>query len=111
MLEVATGVVAGHPLLVLRGEIDMANADDLASQLQRVAGHVVVDLDEVGYIDSFGVRALLSAVGNGEDSGRRCVLVCREGTAAELTLRIAGVAPDLVADSRQAAAARFPPVD
>jgi anti-anti-sigma factor len=48
---------------VLRGEIDVANADRLLTTLRRVAseqtGEVVVDCTELTFIDAGGIRALV----------------------------------------------------
>ena len=51
-----------HTVAVLRGELDMSNADDvdrrLRSHLPVDGGTVVVHLDEVTYLDSSGLRLL-----------------------------------------------------
>ena len=52
----------GHTVAVLRGELDMSNAGDvdqrLRAHLPAERGTLVVDLDEVSYLDSSGLRLL-----------------------------------------------------
>ena len=51
-----------HTLAVLRGELDMSNADEvdrrLRAHLPMDGGRLVVDLDQVTYLDSSGLRLL-----------------------------------------------------
>ncbi len=52
---------AGRVTIHLRGEIDLSNADDLQTRIERLVGNcpvVVVDLTEIHYIDSQGLRLL-----------------------------------------------------
>jgi anti-anti-sigma factor len=55
----------GYDVAVVRGEIDMLVASDLADDLrlaaQRCGGRLVLDLEGVGYMDCAGVNALLVA--------------------------------------------------
>ena len=51
----------GH-LIVVSGEVDMATAPSLAEALdQFVSGTVTVDLSDVTFIDSTGLKALVAA--------------------------------------------------
>ncbi|KUH40379.1 MULTISPECIES: STAS domain-containing protein [Streptomyces] len=50
----------GTALLTAVGEIDMSNADALAAALDTAHGPVVLDLTEVGYLDSAGLNVLFS---------------------------------------------------
>ncbi len=54
------GIAVAH----VRGEIDLSNADSTFSTLKRLtdgtAGGVVVDLSELDYLDSAGVRLLFT---------------------------------------------------
>jgi anti-anti-sigma factor len=66
----------------LRGEIDMSNAHELEAAVRRAAergGPVVVDLDEVTFIDSTGIRALLQ----GANGTSGCVIL--HGDRANVT--------------------------
>jgi anti-anti-sigma factor len=106
-VDVTCGNVAGHPVLIVRGEIDMANVEELAVALRRPEVDLFVDLDEVDYIDSFGVRALAEAIVTRRAAGQRCAVVCSAGSAADLILRVAGIDDDLIAESRESAVARL----
>ncbi|MBP2479329.1 anti-anti-sigma factor [Crossiella equi] len=50
----------GSAVLVVRGEIDMSNADQLATALDALAGAALVDLTAVGYLDSAGLNVLFA---------------------------------------------------
>lgn len=63
--------------LVLRGEIDAHTAIDLASHLDPLPGSdgdVCLDVSEVEFIDSSGLRVLVDAHRRAGDHGRRLVL-------------------------------------
>ncbi|MBB0243180.1 STAS domain-containing protein [Streptomyces alkaliphilus] len=50
----------GRAQLAVTGEIDMSNIDTFARALDDVVGHLVVDLTEVGYLDSAGLSVLFA---------------------------------------------------
>ncbi|MFD6358465.1 STAS domain-containing protein [Streptomyces roseolus] len=50
----------GTPVLRAVGEIDMSNSDVLAAALDDTPGRVVVDLTEVGYLDSAALSVLFA---------------------------------------------------
>lgn len=84
-----------HPTaLVLEavGEIDLATAPELQQRLIAAvtAGDTVLDLVAVGFIDSTGLRVLISAHEAAEAAGRRFGLLVAEGPVTKL-LRITGV--------------------
>jgi anti-sigma B factor antagonist len=60
----------GNPTLVVSGEIDLAVATRFAQALEsiveRTTGTAVVDLSQVDFIDSSGIRELLHAKRNAE---------------------------------------------
>jgi anti-sigma B factor antagonist len=63
--------------LRLRGEIDAHSATTLASHLDPLPGSttdVVIDLSEVAFIDSSGLRVLVEAHQRAEAEARRLVL-------------------------------------
>jgi anti-anti-sigma factor len=81
------------------GELDVASASDLEEELRRAfatdASAIVVDLAEVSFMDSSGLRALLIATSPSNINGRRFG-VRRELTAAvQRTLEITGTAEKL----------------
>jgi anti-sigma B factor antagonist len=70
-------------MLVLRGELDLRTVptlrEHLADALARDEGAVVVDLTDVGFIDSTGLAALLNALRRLTRAGRRLLLACADG--------------------------------
>jgi anti-sigma B factor antagonist len=65
----------GSLILVVDGELDLATAPQLDEALTRAqAGGVselVVDLDQVGFVDSSGLHVLIMHVGRMGENGRR----------------------------------------
>lgn len=82
-------------VFVPRGELDLATAPEFeAALLDALRGPkpVVVDLRELEFMDSSGVRVLITAHANAGDHGQRLVLVRpRRGGAVDRILEIAGV--------------------
>src|SRR4051812_33508501 len=65
-LSMSIDTVDGHTVLRFAGEIDIASADRLRNLLEselRGDGRVLVDLSRVTFIDSFGLRVLVSIHG------------------------------------------------
>jgi anti-sigma B factor antagonist len=61
------------------GELDMATASELDQRIlsamrDRPSGHVVVDLDQVEFMDSAGLRMLLTAAATARTNGNRLLL-------------------------------------
>jgi anti-sigma B factor antagonist len=80
--------------LVLRGELDILTAPLLAQALQEplsAAIPVRLDLSELRFLDSLGLRAILTAHEAAQRRGTPLAVVTGEGQAARL-LAIAGVA-------------------
>jgi anti-sigma B factor antagonist len=72
---VATPLRQGLALLLLRGELDLAAAASLRSQVDSVAGMgLIIDLREVTFVDSSALRELLHARDALERRGGRLVL-------------------------------------
>ncbi len=65
--------------VVAVGELDLSCADELGAEVRtlREVGfeHVVVDLRDVRYIDSSGLRVLLALRGDAERDGHRLTLL------------------------------------
>ena len=63
----------------MQGELDLANADDLERELIRVEGSdalsIVIDLSGLQFIDSTGVRLLLSAHARSRADSNRLTLL------------------------------------
>jgi anti-anti-sigma factor len=63
-------------VIALEGELDMAGAAELERELAGVeASAVVIDLRELGFMDSSGLRALAVAAQQLQRAGRRLALV------------------------------------
>src|SRR5213082_1992154 len=69
----------GEGRLVLTGELDLSSAPRLAERLHELEaggpGLIVIDLRELRYMDSSGLRELFSANQRARSEGRRVVLV------------------------------------
>ncbi len=61
-------------VFVLRGELDVANAEEVKQALTAASGSVVVDLSELSFIDSSGLTALVHARDDVCGRGGRLVL-------------------------------------
>jgi anti-sigma B factor antagonist len=85
---------SGASVVVPTGELDLATAPALESALARAfeepSEHVVLDLRELEFIDSSGLRTLLTARRQAEDADRKFSLVAGH-RGLERTLEIAGV--------------------
>jgi anti-sigma B factor antagonist len=75
-------------VLRVRGEIHLATAPDFSEGLNQVIAEgrtaVVVDLTEVGFIDSTGLSVLLNALRRITRAGGTLVLVCTNPTVLRL---------------------------
>jgi anti-sigma B factor antagonist len=99
--------LGGAAVVHLSGEIDMANAPAVGRAVVRhVTGAwaVLIDLTEVTFLDSAGVRLLDVLVGDLDDHGTPIRFVVDEGGAARLTLQLCAFRDDLLStDLKQAA--------
>lgn len=81
LLSVDSDQRGDHDVLVVRGEIDIASTPKLRAALtgllDRGRDHVVVDLDEVTFIDSTGLGLLLEAHRRTTESSGSLGVVCR----------------------------------
>ncbi|WP_097328723.1 STAS domain-containing protein [Paractinoplanes atraurantiacus] len=92
--EARTFEQAGETRVVLSGDCDLSVRDELLTALSAaVDGHprVVVDLAEVGFLDSTGVHGLITAHHAARERGGRLVVVNATGAVATV-LDITGVA-------------------
>jgi anti-anti-sigma factor len=74
-LNVATAVEDGVARVAIEGELDLDRADEVAAELAALpsqgATSVIVDVGGLSFIDSSGLRALLTAREQLEGSGAR----------------------------------------
>jgi anti-sigma B factor antagonist len=72
-------LAAGTYLVALSGEMDIATSPELMSRLSTVRGpapfHVLVDLSALSFIDSTGIKALVSSATQLESHGGTLVVV------------------------------------
>jgi anti-sigma B factor antagonist len=76
------------------GELDLATASELDSRIvtamrDRPTGHVVVDLEEVEFMDSVGLRMLLTASAVARTNGGR-LLLRRPQRAVQRLIEVSG---------------------
>lgn len=83
-LSISSAVQSGTASIALRGELDLASAPQLEALLQSIETdspqRVVVDLGELAFIDSTGLRLLLQA--SARSGERDCEFVLRPGEDA-----------------------------
>jgi anti-sigma B factor antagonist len=100
------------PVVVVSGEIDMATAPmlgrELTAAIEAGDGAVVLDLVDVTFFDSSGLRVAIVAHRDLGDRGRRLAVVCTPEGHVRRTFTLAGLADvlDLHA-SRDAALAEL----
>jgi anti-sigma B factor antagonist len=89
---------ADRAILELEGELDMASADALAHALESDDLHaqalVVLDLQQVQFIDSTGLRSILMALERCRERGQEFAITPGSQQVQRL-LRITGVAEHL----------------
>jgi anti-sigma B factor antagonist len=78
-LKVDTTVLAGGPVLRVRGEVNLRTAPELRELLLKSVKHstgtVRIDLSQVPFMDSSGVGTMVYVKRETERAGRRIVLV------------------------------------
>ena len=79
ILEVETENRDGLVHVELRGELDLSTVAKVQDELRRVEANsppvVVLDLSKLTFLDSTGLRCLVTADQRARDEGRRVVLV------------------------------------
>jgi anti-anti-sigma factor len=88
----ATRQVGDVLVLSLTGELDMATAPELEEAIERAQGgsQIVVDLRELTFIDSTGIRALIQVYTAGQN-GHSTVSFIRGRHRVQRVLQLAGV--------------------
>jgi anti-anti-sigma factor len=94
-VALAREVRDGDVVLTLAGEVDLANAADVALDLRREIGEVrralALDLLDVSYLDSAGVRLLFDLADRLHARGRELVVVARPGSLLWSVLRMVAI--------------------
>ncbi len=87
-LHVTSRAQGSTQVLSVTGQIDVANADDLAAQIRDALSGapetLVVDLSAVAFFGSGGLSALLEADGRARASGCRLVVIPGNGVVRSL---------------------------
>ncbi len=93
-LQITTTSQDGTTRIALSGELDIATGPDLEqaldTQLTQGDGDVVLDLRDVTFIDSSGLRVVLVASRSATAAGRRLVVVPGDGQVIRV-IRLAQV--------------------
>jgi anti-sigma B factor antagonist len=79
ILEIETQNRDGLVHVLLRGELDLSTVNKVQDELRRIEAAsptiLVLDLSKLTFLDSTGLRCLVSADQRARDEGRRVVLV------------------------------------
>lgn len=79
ILEVQTREEDGVTHLTLTGELDLSTVDKVEDELRRVedggAETVVIDLSSLSFLDSTGLRTIVTADQRARKSGRRLAII------------------------------------
>jgi anti-sigma B factor antagonist len=93
-LSVLHQSVAGYPVLEIRGEVDVYSAPAVKDSITGLLGPespvVMVDLSEVGFLDSTGLGALVAARSAASQAGGSLPIVCNRDRILKL-FRITGL--------------------
>lgn len=78
-IQVKTVNREGHSVIEVRGEVDLRSSPQLRELLidavERADGPMLVDLSDVGYMDSSGVGTMVFIKREAERKGRKIVLI------------------------------------
>jgi anti-anti-sigma factor len=79
ILEVTTQDSGGHVTVSLKGELDLSSVGKVEEELERVEAAepslLVLDLSKLSFLDSTGLRAVVTADERARTGGRRLVIV------------------------------------
>jgi anti-anti-sigma factor len=87
-LSLETSIDGRAAVIALRGELDLAGAAELERELARIdheiSGAIVLDLRDLEFMDSSGLRLIAVSTERARAHGRRLVLV----TGSEQVMRV-----------------------
>jgi anti-anti-sigma factor len=96
--SISTTELDGRSVVVIRGELDLATAPDLEKAIHErldVGDAVIVDLRELQFMDSTGLRVLVHAHARAGEQGRFSIVRPPPGGPIAKILAIAGVESQL----------------
>lgn len=100
LLEIDRRAEETGDVVVVRGELDLTNAQALDDALAGASGRtVILDVGALSFIDSAGIRTIDRAHRRLADEGRSLLVVAGEGSRAGWTFRVAGFANGFVLES------------
>jgi anti-anti-sigma factor len=104
-IETRAGNVA--EVVVVRGDLDLTTTDELSHAIDAAGGSaLVLDLSDLQFVDSAGIRAIDQARRRRVESGGTLVVVAPPDSRAAWTFRVAGFGESFVAVSLEAALRR-----
>lgn len=104
MLTIEGRPAASGEVLVVRGELDLTNACELANAVSTTTSEtVVLDLAELAFIDSAGMRVVDQQHRRLAAAGRTLLVVAPAESRAAWTFRVAGFPDGLVHESLELA--------
>ena len=78
-LELRIDNDGGSPRVIASGELDLATAEELESELKKVEAtepaKLVLDLRELAFMDSTGLRTVIAADARARDRGAKLLIV------------------------------------
>ena len=92
-VEQRTRACRGYPVVVLRGELDTRDAEDTAAAVAALAAagqQLIIDLENLDFIDCHAARALLGARETARQAGGDVLLAAPHGPVLRL-LTVLGV--------------------
>jgi len=88
LLELTTETAGGTVRLALTGELDIAGAARVEQELERIEREppatLVLDLRELAFMDSTGLRVIVAADERAREQGRRMVVVRGSATVQRI---------------------------
>ena len=85
----------GNPAILIYGEIDISNAAHLARALKESVSNLdhelAIDLSNVTYVDSAGIRVMFDLSRRLRDHQQRLVLIVPEGSGVRRSLALGGL--------------------
>ena len=86
---------AGNPAIVVSGEIDISNAAHFSRALKgsvsNLDDELVLDLSQVTYVDSAGIRVMFDLARRLKDHQQRLLLVVPQGSGIRRSLTLGGL--------------------